>query len=268
MDEFLRHLISPPALFFTIICGAAMLYWLMVILGALDLDILHFGHGDSAHGVEAGHGDGHGDDGGGHHLDGHGLLHAFFEMMSVGKVPVTIILSLLALLGWMGCMLGQIIIAPLATAILPNALFALLLFAGAVLLALPLTALGVRPLRGLFSQLDTASRGGISLVGRLARITSVKADAGFGTAVCVVDGAELILNVLSNRPELVFAKGQEVVIASWDDERQCHRIGPAPRLAGNAGEASAPADTTPPTGMPVSTPIKPIADPPRPGQTA
>lgn len=207
MDEFLHALGSWGVAPFSVLLVAAILYWLLVILGALDIDLLHLhiGHGDGA-------GDGHGGS------DSHsGPLSGFLEFLSIGKVPLTVILSLLVFVGWSASMCLA----------LPLALPWPLVFAGGLAVAIPVTGLVCRPLRAVFTALDHGVDAGISLLGREARITSAVCDASFGTATCDVGEAEVLLRVLASRPELVFHRDDVVVIADHDAERDVYLVGPA-----------------------------------------
>lgn len=255
MDQFIAALLAPPALFFTLLLGAALLYWLMVIVGALDLDLIHLDHAGDGHGHEVGDGHGHdGHDGG----DGHGMLHGVLEFLSVGKVPITLIGTCLVLIGWLVCMTAQLTLVPLLAAALPLWLLALVLFAAALVVALPLTAVAMLPFRSAFATPDNpGQKGGISLVGQLARVTSRTVDPTFGTAVCTMGGSDIVLNVITGRSDLILTKDQQAVIVHYDDERQVHVLGPAPdyTLAPPANEAPAL-----PAAAPVPEPVFPVAD--------
>ena len=60
MDALLANLTAFPTVIFSVLMGIAVIYWLFVIVGALDIDLLHVGdfgdHGDAgSHDSEAGH---------------------------------------------------------------------------------------------------------------------------------------------------------------------------------------------------------------------
>lgn len=229
MEDFLYAMSSGGVAPFTVLLTAAILYWLMVILGALDLDILHVGHGH-----EAGSDAGHHDSGHDSHLHG-GVVHGLLEFLSVGKVPLTIILSVLVLSGWIVGM----------TAVLALHLWWPLVLLLALSVAIPVTGLACRPLRAIFSVLDGGVHMGVSLIGREARITSVTCDTTFGTATCEADGAEVLLRVAAIRPELVFPRDTVVVIADHELERDVYLVAPAGyRLEDPSGVAAKP--TSPP----------------------
>ena len=204
MDDFLHALTSWGVLPFSILLIAAFLYWLLVMLGALDLDLLHLDHDHDA--AQGDHG---------HHP---GFFSGFLEFLSIGKVPVTIIVSFLVVSGWLVAMASELCLPlwwPLDLVL-------------AVALAIPLTGFACRPLRALFHALDGGIKTGIHLLGREGRITSATCDERFGTASCAVpDSDDLLLHVVASRPGLVFQRDDIVVIADIDADGQRYLVGPA-----------------------------------------
>lgn len=259
MEDFLHALASGGVAPFTVLLVAAVLYWLLVILGALDLDLLHLG-GD--HGGEAGHDAGHDGPGDGHHS----LFTGLFEFLSIGKVPITVILSLLVFSGWS--------VAMALALLLP--LWWPLVLAGGLAAALPITGLACRPLRAVFSALNRGVETGLSLIGREARITSARCDHTFGTAVVEGQGDDLLLDVVAIREDLAFRKDEVVVIADHDPEHRRYLVGPAAyRQEALAERPAPPATAVAAAPHPEPSPTEsagPLAQPtlgapgPRPGQ--
>lgn len=235
MDDFLHALASWGVAPFSVLLVAAVLYWLLVILGALDLDILHLHGHEGAH-HDAGHDAHHaGDD---HHP---GWFSGFLEFLSIGKVPLTVILSILVFTGWAVAMLLALL-----------GLWWLLVAPAALAAALPLTAAACRPLRAVFSALDRGTPTGVSLFGREARITSATCDATFGTATCEVEGAEHLIQVVAIRPDLVFRRNDQVVIADHDRERDLYLVGPADYLREPVAPPQSESQPAPSAESPVS----------------
>ena len=239
MDDFLHALTSWGVLPFSILLIVAFLYWLLVMLGALDLDLLHLGHEH-----EGAHGD---------HDHHPGFFSGMLEFLSLGKVPVTIIVSILTVFGWLVAMASELILPlwwPLDLAL-------------ALAVAFPLTGFACRPLRALFRALDGGIKTGVHLLGREARITSATCDERFGTASCPVpDSDDLLLNVVASRPGLVFQRDEIVVIADFDADAQRYLVGPAAyRLppAAQPGSEPAPMLTTAAAPEKSSTPRQPLA---------
>lgn len=239
MDDFLHALTGWGVLPFSILLIAAFLYWLLVMLGALDLDLLHLDHDQD--GAQGEHG---------HHL---GFFSGLLEFLSIGKVPVTIIVSILVVFVWLVAMASELILPlwwPLDLVL-------------ALAVALPLTGFACRLLRALFQALDGGIKTGVHLLGREARITSATCDERFGTASCPVpDSDDLLLNVVASRPGLVFQRDEIVVIADYDADGQRYLVGPAAyRLPPAAQLGSEPASglTAEPAPTSASTPRQPLA---------
>jgi hypothetical protein len=232
MDDFVHALSSWGVLPFSILLIAAFLYWLLVMLGALDLDMLNFGH---EHDSAASDHD--------HHP---GFFSGLLEFLSIGKVPLTIIVSMLVVFGWLVAMASELILP------LWGALDAIV----ALAVAFPLTGLACRPLRVLFQALDGGVKTGVHLLGREARITSATCDEHFGTASCPVpESDDLLLNVVASRPGLVFRRDEIVVIADYDATGQRYVVGPAAYLLPPSTRVEAevpPSPVLPPVSMPIA----------------
>lgn len=231
MPEFLSSLVAWPTAVFTVGLGTAALYWLLVIVGMFDLGL--DGHAD-------GHADGHDGD---HAGDaGHGFWHGFLDFLAVGTVPISFSATLVLLAGWVLCLLGNLMLAPLMTTVIPAWLFGSLLLIAVLAVSLPLAAIGLLPFKTIFKHLNDGGqvhkRG---LVGRIARITSATADRSFGTATCDYEGDEHMIHV-TTREDLRFAKGDLVVVVDYDDEADRFLIGPAPHLT-NSVEPAQPQPT-------------------------
>ena len=87
MDTFLHIIFSFPTVFFTFLLALSVVYWLLTMLGfvgieALDLDL------DATDSVAS--------------LD---VFSGLLFRLGLNGVPITIVVSLIALLGWMFCFL-------------------------------------------------------------------------------------------------------------------------------------------------------------------
>lgn len=207
MAEFLAALLAFPTIGYSVALALALLYWLTVIIGALDIDLLspdasHAG-GDMAPG--------------GHH--GHGFL----EFLSVGRVPVTITVSICVFLGWFLSMLGELLLrAPLAS-VVSGPVFSLLLIPASLIPAVLLTGLVVKPLRHLFSLVS--EHGETGLVGRMVRITSLTVDHQFGTAMCDNAGPGILMNVYC-RAGVQMKRDDMAVVVEFDPARNLYLVAP------------------------------------------
>ncbi len=234
MDAFLASLFAFPTAIFSVVMGVAVFYWLLVIVGALDIDALHFGDHDL----------------GGHEGDHDAHVgtnpNVLLEFLRVGQVPITIIGSIFVFLGWSVCLLAATYIQPLV----PGWswwLFGSVALVVALVVAVLGTGWAVAPLAKLFS-LDNQPKAD-DLIGKMVEVTSTEVTARYGTARHDrLSGEDLILNVGCD-PIHVFKRGDQAVVLDYDRASGIYRIAPLPHTKpGFLGEtASEPDQPAPPT---------------------
>lgn len=226
MTEFLNAILAFPTVLLTIPLGVVIVYWLFVLLGALDINLLGDadldGHGHTDLDVAGhGHADGHLDAQGHAHADGHhgdhhgdgdaehaGGLAGLIQALGLGGVPVTLMLSILILAGWGFC-LGAVelfgsggwrsLVAPLAS----------------LALAVPVTGTLIRPLRRLYT--TVAAPRHRDLLGRICTITTLRVDERYGQAEVEDGAAGLIVQVRSTDPGRLH-RGDRALIFDYKDE--------------------------------------------------
>jgi hypothetical protein len=234
MDAFLASLFAFPTVIFSVLMGVAVLYWLMVIVGAFDIDILHLGDHDVGH---------HGGD---HDPHVGTNPNAVLEFLRIGQVPITIIASIFTFLAWSVCLLASTYVRP----IVPGWswwLFGLVALVVALVVAMFGTGWAVAPLAKLFS-LDNQPKAD-DLIGKMVEVTSTEVTARYGTARHDrPSGEDLILNVGCD-PIHVFKRGDQAVVLDYDRASAVYRIAPLPHTKpGFLGEsASEPEQPAPPT---------------------
>lgn len=197
---FLDAALALPTGIFTLLLAIAVIYWAFVILGAFDIDVLDF--------------DGGGDD------VSEGLLAGVFAVLGLRAIPVTVVLTVVILLGWLGSYFGMWVLAGYGLA---GALVAAGVGVAAFLLALPLTSLAVRPLRPLFKTAEARSR--TQLVGGTCTIATGRVDEGFGQADVHLGGDHLLIQVRCAAGNGL-AKGDEALIVDFDRAREVYLVEP------------------------------------------
>jgi hypothetical protein len=196
-----------------------MVYWLFVLLGALDIDLL--GGGD--HDI--------GDVGGGHDVGGHDVGHdgdvdadGVFAKLGLGVVPITISVSFVMLVGWVGSLLlvhhfGHIAWIKYAT--LP----------GMVLVSMLATSLMVRPLAPVFRIREGKSNH--EYVGHTCTISTATVDDHFGHASVEDGGTTLDIPVRCDGTAKL-ARGDKALIIEFDETRQAYLVEPVSSILSTA----------------------------------
>jgi hypothetical protein len=208
-----------PTVFFTVGLGIAMVYWLFVLLGALDIDLL--GGGDAA-GAGKGLGDALvGSKGGAEgikpDLQGHGV----WEALGLSSVPITISVTAALLVGWTLSVLGMHYGAG-ALGVGTGWLAALVVFV-AIVIGVPLAGLLVRPLAPVFKV--RTGKSNRDYVGATCTITTGSVDDGFGQATIEDGGTVLVIAVRCDRPDAL-GRGARALIIDFDTARQAYVVEP------------------------------------------
>ena len=258
MFAFLESLTAMPTAVFTVGLGVTLVYWALVFLGALDIDMLDLdvdvdgdgvldGAADALGGATDGiDGAADGADGAadGIEADGAGGIGAMATLLSVLRVrdvPITVSLSFMALVAWAASWLLVRFAGPALVDTLPAAAVAAAFALGAAGLAIPCGRLMARPFSGLFHTEQGRRRA--DLIGQEVEITTGRVDRGFGQAELATGGADLLVQVRAD-PDLALTRGERALVISWDpgseayvvEPLRAHRPPAAPQATGTSGE--------------------------------
>lgn len=226
MGEILRVLIAFPAAPFTVITLLAVVYWLFVIIGAVDMDEI----GGAAKGVMEGaagaakgafegvvgasKGAAEGLHDGG--LDDIGDADAgLLSFLRIKNAPVTIVISLFAIFG--------VLITGLygLTFGIPSFLLGIPIFFGSTFVSYLMTALAVRPIGPLFKSRPAAKT--LDFVGKVATVSTGRVTDRFGQATLEDGGAGLILEVRADEGNTL-KRGDRVVLVHWDAVKEVFEV--------------------------------------------
>lgn len=258
MAEVLAASLAFPAVIFTVLLALALIYWLFVLLGALDLDLLGGAHGDAApdlgglegaakgalegaakgalegaakgalEGAAKGAAEGLADGADG--ADGAHGVGSLLAALELHRVPATVTLSLIATFGWFTSALSTVLVGPLWLGWgLPGWTLGLAVLTGSLVAAVLLTSLAVRPLGPLFVTRHAQSKK--DLVGRVCVISTGRVDERFGQATIDEGGASHILDVRCDTPGAL-RRGDRALLVSWDPDREVFGVEPLDALLG------------------------------------
>ena len=197
---------------YTILVATVLLYWISVILGVLDIEVLNF---DVDADVDADVDVDVGVDG---HVEGGGALHGFLHFLNVGEVPVSIILSFQILSMWVGSILANYYMKN------DSLLMALALFPPNLLAGLVLSKIVAMPYLKLFRTLggpEGANK--VQILGNTCKVVSSSVTKEIGQAEIQTKGAPVLLNVRA-APGQSLGKGEEGVIVEFDTKRNLYII--------------------------------------------
>lgn len=193
---------SPVNLALTIALGFVMLYWLVVILGAVGIDSLDFDFDFDADVDGSGNGG----------IMGAGLGFSVLRFFHVGTVPLLVLMSVFLLTLWA---VGVVSYRWIGNWGMVLQLLMLIPFGIGALL---LTKLLTLPLQVLFEKIHAQEKAEqhVVLIGKRCNVVSLTADHKHGQVEVETAGSPLRLTVVTHQPDIVLNKGDEAVLVSQD----------------------------------------------------
>ena len=243
MQEFLTTLVSFPTIVFTCALAMALLYWMVVIFGALDLDFLDSVLGldsmdaafdgalESIDGVADGAVEGAaesldgaldaGAEGAADAADGEhgGVLSGLLNAMGVRGVPITIVGTFVIFWAWILSYLSTRFLGPLAATVIVGLAIAVTSGCGALIMA----AISSRPFRKLFVTQEAPRRA--SLVGKICTVLSARVDGNFGRAEIEDGGAGFVAEVRCPQDNGLI-RGAQALVYRYEPSEGIFFIGP------------------------------------------
>lgn len=192
MGEFVDAALSFPAALFSVLLAVVVVYWLLVLLGTLDIEV-----GD----IDLG--------------DGLGL----------GGVPVTVTVSVLTVVAWFVSLVGGVVAAALDLGTFVRVLLGIGVLFVALLAGLFVARLVAVPLRRIYADGHVPSRN--DFVGRECVIRTGHVNGEFGQAeVTAVDGSSAIIQVRQTG-EHELTNGRRALIFDYDIDGEFFWVAPA-----------------------------------------
>jgi hypothetical protein len=242
--DFSAAVLSYPTVIYTTLLGVVLVYWLLALIGLVDfentgpdLDIggdvdidvdvdvdvdidTDLDVGDAGSDIH-------------HHVDAEpggnspGTLVSYLVAFGLGGVPISVVISLLTLFGWVICSFAVLWLLPLVpTDILRLAVGSAVLI-GAFALSIPMSAACVRPMRKLFVTHNAISNA--ALVGQECVILTGTVDEKFGRAEVSARGAGYHIRVIASTPNNL-KRGEMAIILEYDAEKRIYLVAEKPQL--------------------------------------
>ncbi|WP_395742355.1 hypothetical protein [Prosthecobacter sp.] len=225
MSELFQAAIQPQQLLLSLLLALVVLYWLLVLLGALDFesdlpdDLI--GDGDAGGGTDTPHGHAHAH---AHGLSTGGAWLSVGRFLGFSQVPLVVWLSFMVVFLWLGSLalnewyneadsLGQA-----ALLLLPN-------FLGSLLA----TKLATLPVSKLFKAMADADSEAEDVIGRTGVVTSTEADACYGQLEISTANVPLLINVRTQPGAAPLKRGDPATVVSAGPDHVFYLIEPAPQ---------------------------------------
>jgi hypothetical protein len=221
MIDLIQTAFSPVNAVVTVLLILNVIYWITVILGALDVDFLDVELFDT--GLETGADvDVDVDVEGDLDLDmsEHSVLRSIMNFFYVGEVPIMLLSSVLILSMWTLCMFGNHYFNPKS-----SLLVALPVYAASLVASLAICRIFAMPLKKVYDMFNKDYNAPKKVIGRICIVITTSVSDKMGQAEVKTKGAPIVLNVISDGKH-VFHKGDEAVIVGRDKEKGIYRIAP------------------------------------------
>jgi hypothetical protein len=205
MDPFYQNIASFPTLFFTLILALCFVYWLVAVLGIVDLDALDI---DMPEGDADASGSANG-------------LAGLLLKLSLNGVPLTITISFLALFGWLISYFAVYFIFPILPDGLLEYLVGLPILIGSLYTSVLITAQVIKPLKPMFENMNKNTVKNV--LGQTAIVRSLRLDTNFGEVQLSDGGAGLIFKARTINNE-TYKKGDRVVLLEYIKEKHVYRV--------------------------------------------
>ena len=206
MDPFYQNVSSFPTVFFTFMLLVCVMFWLVAVLGLVDIGVLDVAEVD----IDFGDMD----------VSPSGVAGLLLKL-GLNGVPLTIIVSLISLFGWL---FSYYIVYFLFDPII-DTFFRFIFGVPALLVSLTgavfVTAFLIKPIRPLFQKMQQEHQKNV--LGQVAIVRTSRVDDKFGEAVLEDGGAGLILKVRT-RGDDVLNKNDRVVLFEYNEVENTYRV--------------------------------------------
>lgn len=206
MNELWQTLISYPTGVYTTLIGVLLIFWLFAILGALDIDIISF---DSDIDVD---------------IDADIEIPGFIGLMhtlGLTGVPFTIVITVLVFLAWVMTYFVSVTVLPYVPSLFLNVLVGTVTVIGTFVLAVPVTAKIVSPLRKLAE--TNRAKSNKDFLGGQCKVTSLTVDDTFGQGKIKTKGTSLVVRIRADVPNKI-KKGDIVRPIHYDEAGNFYHV--------------------------------------------
>lgn len=218
MKELLDTSLTMPLLLPTFMLGLVILYWLSVIIGAIDLDFLDFNVDtdvevdmevdiDADSGIDSGN------------EISMSWMNSLLVFFNIGKVPFMVFLTMLSLPFWLLSIAVNHYIG--FGSLFIGLLFVIPVFIVSLFIAKILTY----PLAKLFSHMEKEDEESKSAIGKICLASSEVTDQKIGQAQVQTTGSPILLNIIT-RSGTSLKKGDSALVIEFKKDRNIYLVEP------------------------------------------
>ena len=211
MAPFFTAIYSFPVAIFTVLLGVSIFFWIIALIGLIDLEFLDFDlpepEGDLPATTDS--------------LSSAEIFTGLMLKFGLNGVPLTIIISFIAIFGWFICYQLDVLVRLFIGQGVVHFVIGIPVFFVSLLVSVMITAVVIKPLRRFFNSLDRESIKRI--IGRTAIVRSSVVNKTFGEAIIEADGASLLLKVRASDDQ-IFNKGDKVILLEYRKKEDIYRV--------------------------------------------
>lgn len=190
MDLFLSEIFSFPNILFSLPLVVIFIFWIVALLGFVDIEIA-----DIEPEIE----------------NDNQTETSWLQKLGLDGAPLMVVLTFLEAYGLGLSYVARKFIMPLADEVITSTVLGSLIALFAVVVAIPLTAISIKPLRRFFYTHQAVSKADIT--GQICVVTTTKVTSAFGQAI--LDDGSMILSVRADEPNEI-TKGDRIALISYD----------------------------------------------------
>lgn len=209
MEQLLSVSSQFPTLIFSTLLGIVLVYWIIGFLGVIDLDF----SGDVDVDID---------------VDGDitssvGAFSGLLLTFGLTGVPFTFVFSIVILICWLISFYLQFYLLSWFPDGWLYYLMGLISTIAIFFASLPITAVAIRPLKGMFKSVEAVTSD--RLVGKQATIATGSVSETFGQAKLFNDGAEILVDVRCD-PEHTLKMGDNVLVIQYVQDSHAYIVAP------------------------------------------
>ena len=201
MNELFQEAFISVNLVFTTLLILVVLYWIMVILGALDIDMFDIdfdADGDADFDTD---------------MDSPGFLRAILEFFYVGEVPIMILVSILVLFLWFFSILGNYYLNPGRGILLGTGIAV-----GNFIVSVFIAKIFFMPVRVFFNSLNSDEDTIKKVVGKIGIVLTSQVSDKMGQIEIKTKGAPIVLYAKTEDGSIL-KKGDEALVTGQNDDK-------------------------------------------------